>query len=567
MTEKLEDIGQFEAFSFKKKPLVKHLNSSNIHSVISDIIPHSSSRPISATNETSSQANHENEGYNDINYDEQIRAPRMSSITRGSFKDRNNANDESFVEQSLGREAEGLWNVKEDEVDEGVQDDSYIPANFDLSQPTRRFSTPFEVATDMPDNTILSYTNNNYIYERNRSTSSSNSNSNNTSNSNTNTNLKNLNLDMLLESPYEDLQQTSLVNALNNLSNNVTSLERNDNLKTNRIKHRTPISASHLSGVEGTDLQQVYRLKKPLCMPAVLRPQSLTPTSSSLSPSMPCSAETSPKKMNYSISIDCECTSSECESHQPADPTHKHWKPNSFTSHCMKCFEAFGIFFSPQRRRRHHCRFCGQIFCYECLWQKGSVDLEEDYKPSVSTNGSEVKHATVLDANARFVIPIYTNLKSNPKIRSPTDLFRNCKVCKDCGYNYQMLVTNVNSNLSSFLNENKIKNFNLPFIFIENPYVNNPSSSSTPHNIHQFSDSPQGTHKDGAKSSKVDANSMHPDILPNKISATSAIAAGITASSTNDTSINKAIIDGSLADTRRKSSVVSVPSDWTWSSF
>lgn len=83
MTEKLDDTGQFEAFSFKKKPLVKHLNISNIHSVISDIIPQSSNRPISANNETNNQGNHENAGYNDINYDEQIRAPRMSSITRG----------------------------------------------------------------------------------------------------------------------------------------------------------------------------------------------------------------------------------------------------------------------------------------------------------------------------------------------------------------------------------------------------------------------------------------------------------------------------------------------------
>jgi len=420
----------------------------------------------------------------------------------------------------------------------------------------------------MPDNTILSYTTNNYIYERNRSVSSSNSNSNNTSNSNTNTNLKNLNLDLLLTSPDEDLQQTSLVNALNNLNNNVTSQERNDNLKVNRIKHRAPISASHLSGVEGTDLQQVYRLKKPLCMPAVLRPQSLTPSSLSLSPKMPCSVETSPRKMNYSISIDCEGASSEYESHQLADPTHEHWKPNSFTSHCMKCFEAFGNFFSPQRKRRHHCRFCGQIFCSECLWQKNIGDQDEEYRTSTSRNGSEVKHATVLDANARFVIPIYSNIKSNPKIRSLTDLFRNCKVCRDCGYNYRMLVTNVNSNLSNFLSENKIKNFNLPFIFIENPYINNSSSGTIPINIFQSDNVSQDFTKETASSSQADSNSTHSDIVSRNATATSANAPGTNISSTNDaSSINNAIIDASLTDPHRKPSVISVPSDWTWSSF
>lgn len=567
MTEKLDDSGQFEAFSFKKKPLVKNLNKSSIHSVISEIIPHSSNRPISVDGATNNRNNNENEGYNNINYDEQIRAPRMSSITRGSFKDRNTDNEESFVARTLRRETGGLWNLKEDRIDEISQDDSYIPANFDLSQPIRRCSTPFEVASDMPDNTILSYTTNNYIYERNRSVSSSNSNSNNTSNSNTNTNLKNLSSDMQLPSPDEDLQQTSLVNALNNLNNNLTSQERNDNLKINRIKHRAPISASHLSGVEGTDLQQVYRLKKPLCMPAVLRPQSLAPNSSSLSPKVPCSVETSPKKMNYSISIDCEGSSSEYESHQPADPTHEHWKPNSFTSHCMKCFEAFGNFFSPQRKRRHHCRFCGQIFCSECLWQKNIADQDEEYRPSAARNSGEIKHATVLDANARFVIPIYTNLKSNPKIRSPTDLFRNCKVCRDCGHNYQMLVTNVNANLSNFLSENKIKNFKLPFIFIENPYISN-SSGSIPHNIFQPDETSQDTPKEVASSSQTDSNSTHPDIVSHNATATSATAAGTNISSTNDASvINNAIIDRSLADTHRKSSVISVPSDWTWSSF
>lgn len=560
MSEKLDNTTQIQAFSFKKKPLENYINNSNVRSVISDMIPQSSSRPTSsnidprATDFTRKLEGHE--GYNNINYDEQIRAPRMSSVTQ-SFKDKEEDKDNSFVTDTPRMEEGGLWSVQEDTRDKEELDDSYIPANFDLSQPTRRFSSACDVASDVPDTTILSYTTNNYIYERNRSISSSHSNSNNTSNSNTNTNLKGLNLEMLLvASPDDELEQSNLVRALNNLKKNMTSRERSEGMKTSRIKHRPHASASHLSDVNGTDLQQVYRLKKPLCIPAVLRPQSLSPPSSLLSPTLPCSAESSPKKMNYSISFDCQALPGNVEKRQPAEPTHTHWKPNSFTSYCMKCFEPFGNFFIPQCRRRHHCRFCGQIFCYDCLWQKNQVEKEEDSNPFIPIKGVDVKSATVLDAQARFVIPIYLNLHANSKIQSLTDLYRNCKVCKDCGYNYHMLVTSINSNLSHFLEENHIKNFTRPVIFIENSYVKN---SSPPHRSHH--DLTQRNMSEHA-SIETDANSTHPDAHDASATATICASSSTSADPSTDT-----VNETSTTDPLRKSSIASVPSDWTWSSF
>lgn len=39
----------------------------------------------------------------------------------------------------------------------------------------------------------------------------------------------------------------------------------------------------------------------------------------------------------------------------------KYWMNDAFVSDCLNCFRPFTAF-----RRKHHCRFCGQIFCSDC---------------------------------------------------------------------------------------------------------------------------------------------------------------------------------------------------------
>lgn len=39
----------------------------------------------------------------------------------------------------------------------------------------------------------------------------------------------------------------------------------------------------------------------------------------------------------------------------------KYWMNDSFVSDCLNCFKPFTAF-----RRKHHCRFCGQIYCADC---------------------------------------------------------------------------------------------------------------------------------------------------------------------------------------------------------
>ena len=41
----------------------------------------------------------------------------------------------------------------------------------------------------------------------------------------------------------------------------------------------------------------------------------------------------------------------------------QYWMPDENCKECYECGEKFNTF-----RRRHHCRLCGQIFCYRCCY-------------------------------------------------------------------------------------------------------------------------------------------------------------------------------------------------------
>ena len=41
----------------------------------------------------------------------------------------------------------------------------------------------------------------------------------------------------------------------------------------------------------------------------------------------------------------------------------QYWMPDENCKECYECEEKFNTF-----RRRHHCRLCGQIFCYRCCY-------------------------------------------------------------------------------------------------------------------------------------------------------------------------------------------------------
>lgn len=47
------------------------------------------------------------------------------------------------------------------------------------------------------------------------------------------------------------------------------------------------------------------------------------------------------------------------------------WVPDAEASACTKCGDAFTV-----RRRRHHCRLCGGLFCAACSEAKTSTNFE-----------------------------------------------------------------------------------------------------------------------------------------------------------------------------------------------
>ncbi|EDK36545.2 hypothetical protein PGUG_00643 [Meyerozyma guilliermondii ATCC 6260] len=369
-------------FSFSKKPIE---SPAHPHSAISDIIPKPSSSPFVVQDEKSEPKAAPPDIFEAVDFDQQIRAPRMTLSTHYTYG--NSQKLPSITSKNSLEEGE-----KPPDVSQKQYQKEYLPASFDLSQPTRRFSAPSDLdLPESPSKTMLNYTINNNMYDNHRTQ-----------------------------------EQQALIRALENLSSNATTQERQP--------ERGPV------------VQQLYKQKKPMSVPAVLRAND----SSSSSRSSPPSPYLQFK--SYPFPEVCQSPATSDGDNSPknaAEPTHMHWKPNSYASYCIKCFDTFGTFFTPQRKRRHHCRFCGFIFCYNCLYTSSSDDSKRVY----------------LDKLARFVIPIGQDADASQ--------FKACKVCKDCGSNYAKLVAAASTSITT-------KDNNLTHIFVENPYTASPQESPIP---------------------------------------------------------------------------------------
>lgn len=378
------------AFSFKKKP-IQDLPK---HSSISEILP--------STDKLKSKIeSFDGNNLNNVDYDEQIRAPRINFKTydikfpgdikeveeEEKLKTENLEDSTSQSKESFDKNFQDKYQIFENKLD-------YKPANFDLNH-------------------------NNYTY------------------SSSEINLSNDKLD-----------------AIKNLTNNLTTEERTQN---------------------------PYKLKKPLSIPAVLRPNvdsspetnnSPTSLSSSLSLGLNITntnltnnirtsngnsgsfSSSGSGRAGRSASISAINNLNEIEDFEPIEPTHEHWKPNNFSTSCMKCFSNFSIF---NNRRRHHCRFCGFIICSNCLFNS-NLYLQ-------NSESNESNDLIYIDRNSRLIIPIFKNLND----LQLSKYFKLCKICKNCGNNYLNLLFQLN----------QINAIDLPFIFIENPFINKDKKTVT----------------------------------------------------------------------------------------
>lgn len=460
ISESKTEAAELPQFSFRKKP-IDEASFQRHQSQISNIIPSSTStsNTDSASNSNSSSVrnlitlNGNIIPYREVDYDEQIRAPRMSlancytygnqgqtcrhSIGGCTMKLKGSSSDSSYKDHNSIEE-----NKNDDETAESSENSKYLPANFDLWKPTRRFSVPVNSDNNTSESTtILNYTSDNYIYEK------------------------------------DNENEERLLRALDNLNTNKTSDEKMDDSNLNGS-----LSVSNDVFKSSFCLKQMYELKKPLCTPAVLRPIKST---TSLQ-------EDGSNYKEHSEAILAENREIMLSSSTTIEPTHVHWKPDNFSNHCLKCFTNFASFFFPSKRR-HHCRYCGFVFCSNCLIDSSTEII-------------------LLDLNARFIIPVFSNLKMISFDANLVKSFKNEKICKKCGVIY--------SNLLSEINSKKLK---MPYIFVENPYVKNASVNSE--------------------------NIQCSKILNSSLSELS-----------NEDTI---VVDAN----NRKSSINNVPNDWMWSSF
>lgn len=383
-------------FLFSKKPIE---SPAHPHLAISDIISKPSSSPFVVQDEKNQPKSPPPDMFEDVDFDQQIRAPRMTLSTHYTYGNMRKLPSVNLKDSLTERE-------KPPEESQKQYEKEYLPASFDLSQPTRRFSAPSDLdLPESPSKTMLNYTVNNNMYDN------------------------------------RTQEQQALIRALENLTSNVTTQERQPDRAPDRAPERQPERQPE----RGPAVQQLYKQKKPMSIPAVLRAND----SSSSSRSSPPSPYLQLKSYPFPESSQSPASDGVMSPKSAAEPTHMHWKPNSYASYCIKCFDTFGTFFTPQRKRRHHCRFCGFIFCYNCLYTSSSDDSKRVY----------------LDKMARFVIPIGQD--------ADVSQFKACKVCKDCGLNYAKLVAAASTSTTA---KDKI----LTHIFVENPYTASPQESPIP---------------------------------------------------------------------------------------
>lgn len=143
-----------------------------------------------------------------------------------------------------------------------------------------------------------------------------------------------------------NVEQSEKVKALQNLESNTTSFEKS------RPKSRNG------------PLKQMNDLKTPNYIPAVLRPPQQFGDSNSTPKKAP-SVQSFTSLEGVGLSLVEKCA---------FEPTHKHWVPNNERMNCASCGVKFSLVL-----RKHHCRSCGDIFCYNCygegIFQRFNGDL------------------------------------------------------------------------------------------------------------------------------------------------------------------------------------------------
>lgn len=80
----------------------------------------------------------------------------------------------------------------------------------------------------------------------------------------------------------------------------------------------------------------------------------------------------------------------------------KYWMNDSFVSECLNCFKQFTAF-----RRKHHCRFCGQIFCSDCTI---FISYSQYKQQRQAKDGAIIKDPNAYNDKLRVCKPCYSDV-------------------------------------------------------------------------------------------------------------------------------------------------------------
>ncbi|KAI5963384.1 hypothetical protein KGF57_001262 [Candida theae] len=316
--------------------------------------------------------------------------------------------------------------------------------------------------------------------------------------------------------------------------------------------------------VSNQTLNQVYPIKKPLMTPAVLRAEPLVQQSHQTKKYSPNTNEltstwkddkSTPLAQNMSTSFTVFMSDFQCINIS-TEPSHQHWQPNSATNACMACLRSFHsplVTMLYDVPKRHHCRFCGLIFCKSCLdstsgTSKSSISSASSTLTSSTTESVGVctegdlqhsEYTIIIDNKSNFIIPV--NSKDANAI---TSLACQTKICNKCSRLYKTLSTEINKreNLLKLVkcdsvlsqNDSSVLGRAEAVVVVENPYNIQSNISdyetTTPLKLKQLTICIKKSGIKGGNGAEIGS-------------------------------------DVGAQEERRMSVVGEVPNDWTWSSF
>lgn len=117
------------------------------------------------------------------------------------------------------------------------------------------------------------------------------------------------------------------------------------------------------------------------------------------------------------------------------EPSHACWKPNDSANYCAGCGCKFNLL-----RRKHHCRRCGYIFCFNCLQKRANLNLLAKFENPFASSEREELCAVISEPNTANPDPERSGLfsvKSQDALQgqshaSSVDYTKFSRVCESC---------------------------------------------------------------------------------------------------------------------------------------